>query len=141
MKRGVYTNPYRDETNASFHRDIKLRSLKEGSKSLIQEIENTTQGRKIRSGAIVAFISKETAMVYNGHRPHTAGNNQTSILKTTRDSKQIADRKYRRASGDRSRVLPLVYEFICERVTRLSLHNVRFCLLVSQGNGGHLHKH
>lgn len=51
----------------------------------IEKIYKKTSQGKVRSGAIVAFnIHTQTILdrVPTGQRPHTAGNNQTSILKT-----------------------------------------------------------
>lgn len=36
------------------------------------------------------------------------------------------------------KLLPFVDQFICERVSRSTLHDIRLCLLVCQGYGGDL---
>ena len=74
--------------------------------------------------------------------PHVANKsncsaNQLDILETEGTD---TTKRTQHTSSQGSHNLPFVYEFICERISRLSLHDIGLCFFIGQGNGGDLTK-
>ena len=74
--------------------------------------------------------------------PHVANRsncsaNQVDILETEGTD---TIKRTQHTSSQGSHNLPFVYEFICERISRLSLHDIGLCFFIGQGNGGDLTK-
>ena len=79
---------------------------------------------------------------WQGQWPHVANRsncsaNQLDILETEGTD---TIKRTQHTSSQGSHNLPFVYEFICERISRLSLHDIGLCFFIGQGNGGDLTK-